>query len=164
MTGAPVSATATQASDLRARWAWVEPAVWTDRMLSALEEGVKGDVWFSLIDKVYRPKNLAAAARKVIANKGAPGVDNVTVQQYERFQDEYLPRLSESLREDTWRPKAIKRRYIPKPGSAEQRPLGIPCGWSRPHCATSSSRYSSESSTRTALDFDRGVVARMRCA
>ena len=93
MTGAPVSATATQASGIRARWAWVEPAVWTDRMLSALEEGVKGDVWFSLIDKVYRPKNLAAAARKVIANKGAPGVDNVTVQQYERFQDQYLERL-----------------------------------------------------------------------
>ena len=54
-------------------------------------------------------------------------MDNVTVQQYERFQDEYLTRLSESLREDTWRPQAIKRRYIPKPGSAEQRPLGIPC-------------------------------------
>lgn len=126
-TGAPVSATATQASDIRARWAWVEPAVWTDRMLSALEEGVKGDVWFSLIDKVYRPKNLAAAAGKVIANKGAPGVDNVTVQQYERFQEEYLSRLSETLREDTWQPKAIKRRYIPKPGSGEKRPLGIPC-------------------------------------
>jgi hypothetical protein len=57
MTGATVSATAAQASDIRARWAWVEPAVWTDRMLSALEEGVKGDVWFSLIDKVYRPKS-----------------------------------------------------------------------------------------------------------
>ena len=41
MGGAPVSATATQSSDLRARWAWVEPAVWTDRMLSALQEGVK---------------------------------------------------------------------------------------------------------------------------
>jgi RNA-directed DNA polymerase len=124
---APVLETATQASDIRARWAWVEPAVWTDRMLSALEEGVKGDVWFSLIDKVYRPKNLAAAARKVIANKGAPGVDNVTVEQYARFQDEYLARLSDVLRENTYTPKAIKRRHIPKPGSAETRPLGIPC-------------------------------------
>ena len=124
MTDAPVSATATQASDIRARWAWVEPAVWTDRMLSALEEGVKGDVWFSLIDKVYRPKNLAAAARKVIANKGAPGVDNVTVQQYERFQDQYLERLSEALRESTYTPKAIKRRYT-RAKSRMERPFEL---------------------------------------
>lgn len=127
MPDAQVLETATQASDIRARWAWVEPAVWTDRMLSALEAGVKGDVWFSLIDKVYRPKNLAAAARKVIANKGAPGVDHVSVQQYARFQGQYLERLSDALRESTYAPKAIKRRYIPKPGSAETRPLGIPC-------------------------------------
>lgn len=118
---------ATQASETRARWAWAEPSVWTDRMLSALESGVKGGVWFSLIDKVYRPKNLAASARKVIANKGAPGVDNVTVEQYARFQDEYVERLSAQLRDDTWQPKPIKRCNIPKPGSAETRPLGIPC-------------------------------------
>ncbi len=125
--GAQVLQSAMQASEIRSRWAWVEPAVWTDRMLSALEQGVKGDVWFSLIDKVYRPKNLSAAAKKVIANKGAPGVDHVTVKQYAEFQDRYLERLSETLRESTYAPKAIKRRYIPKPGSAETRPLGIPC-------------------------------------
>lgn len=127
MAGAVVPETATQASEVRARWAWAEPAVWTDRMLSALETGVKGGVWFSLIDKVYSAGNLAAAARKVIANRGAPGVDRVTVQQYERFQDEYLVRLSAQLRENAYAPKAIQRRYIPKPGSAEKRPLGIPC-------------------------------------
>ncbi len=44
---------AKQAEDIRARWTWVEPTVWTDRMLKALEKGVKGGVWFSLIDKVY---------------------------------------------------------------------------------------------------------------
>lgn len=127
MTGTEVLETATQVPDVRARWAWSEPAVWTERMLSALEMGVKGGVWFSLIDKVYSAGNLAAAANKVIANKGAPGVDNVTVQQYERSQHEYLDRLSERLRNGTYQPKAIKRRYIPKPGSAERRPLGIPC-------------------------------------
>lgn len=126
-TGTVVLETATQVSDVRARWAWAEPAVWTDRMLSALEKGVKGGVWFSLIDKVYSAGNLTAAAQKVIANKGAPGVDHVTVQQYKRFQHEYLARVSEQLREGTYTPKAIKRRYIPKPGSAEKRPLGIPC-------------------------------------
>ena len=49
---APVPAGATQAGDIRARWAWVEPTVWTYRMLTALEQGVKGAVWFSLVDKV----------------------------------------------------------------------------------------------------------------
>jgi RNA-directed DNA polymerase len=47
------------ASGRRARWAWAEASVWTDRMLAALEDGVKGGVWFSLIDKVYAPRNLA---------------------------------------------------------------------------------------------------------
>ena len=41
---------AKQAGEIRARWAWVEPEVWTDRMLTALEEGVNGGKWFSLID------------------------------------------------------------------------------------------------------------------
>jgi RNA-directed DNA polymerase len=126
-TGTAVPETAKQVSEVRDRWPWAEPAVWTDRMLSALEKGVKGGVWFSLIDKVYRAGNLAAAAEKVIANKGAAGVDNVTVQQYKQYQYKYLGRLSEALRDDTYAPKAIKRRYIPKPGSAERRPLGIPC-------------------------------------
>jgi RNA-directed DNA polymerase len=43
------------------RWRWVEPAVWTDRMLTALETGVKGGVWFSLMDKVESPRALQAA-------------------------------------------------------------------------------------------------------
>lgn len=42
----------TQGGDIRARWAWVEPTVWTDRMLEALENGVKGGKWYSLMDKV----------------------------------------------------------------------------------------------------------------
>jgi len=122
-----VPETARQTSKRDARKACARPAVWTDRMQSALESGVKGGVWFSLIDKVYSPINLAAAAKKGIANKGAPGVDNVTVQQYARYQERYLEKLGQSLREGTWQPKAIKRRHIPKPGSAETRPLGIPC-------------------------------------
>ena len=127
MTGVPVPETARPTSKRGARKASAQPAVWTDRMLTALETGVKGGVWFSLIDKVYSPINLAAAAKKVIANKGAPGVDNVTVQQYAKYQKRYLEKLGESLRDGTWQPKAIKRRHIPKPGSAETRPLGIPC-------------------------------------
>ena len=46
---AEVSERATQAGDIRARWAWVEPSVWTERMLTALETGIKGGKWFSLL-------------------------------------------------------------------------------------------------------------------
>src|ERR1700722_14247025 len=67
----------------RARWEWVQASVWTDRMLAALENGVKGDVWFSLIDKVYNPMNLWSAWSNVARNKGSAGVDDITTGQYE---------------------------------------------------------------------------------
>ena len=106
--------------------AWAEPAVWTERMLTALEGGVKGGVWFSLIDKVYRPANLAAAMTKVVANHGAAGVDHVTVEQFRCHAAANLEKLQEQLRTGTYRPQPIRRVHIPKPGSTETRPLGIP--------------------------------------
>lgn len=95
-------------------------------MLTALEQGVRGNVWFSLIDKVYSEQNLRAAFRQVAANQGAPGVDRVTVKEFERRLDENIAHLREDLRTGSYRPQAIRRTYIPKPGSTEQRPLGIP--------------------------------------
>jgi RNA-directed DNA polymerase len=121
-----VPATAKQVGDVRARWAWTEPAVWTDCMLTALENGVKGGVWFSLMDKVYSLRNLMAAYGKVAANRGAAGVDHVTVQHFGKDVFEHVDRIVEQLRTDTYRPQAIRRTYIPKPGTSEQRPLGIP--------------------------------------
>jgi RNA-directed DNA polymerase len=106
--------------------AWAEPAVWSERMLTALEVGVKGGVWFSLIDKVYRPANLAAATSKVVANHGAAGVDHVTVEQFRCHAEANLKSLQEQLRTGTYRPQPIRRVHIPKPGSTETRPLGIP--------------------------------------
>ena len=106
--------------------AWAEPSVWTERMLTALEVGVKGGVWFSLIDKVYSPANLAAATAKVAANQGAAGVDHVTVEQFCLHAADNLGKLREQLRQGSYRPQAIRRVYIPRPGSAEKRPLGIP--------------------------------------
>jgi RNA-directed DNA polymerase len=95
-------------------------------MLTALENGVKGGKWFSLIDKVYADLSLFAAARKVIANGGAAGVDHVTTEMFAEHQSENLERLQRNLREDTYRPQAVRRHWIPKPGSKEKRPLGIP--------------------------------------
>jgi RNA-directed DNA polymerase len=122
----PVPETATQDGDVLLRWSWTEHAVWTERMLTALESGVKGNCWFSLIDKVYSEKNLLASLTKVAANGGAPGVDQVTIEQFDHEWNTNVERLSEQLRLGTYRPQAVRRVQIPKPGSRETRPLGIP--------------------------------------
>ena len=103
-----------------------EPTVWTARMLAALEQGVKGGRWHSLIDKLYPVPTLRAAFAAVKANRGAAGVDHVSIERYASDLDANLERLSESLRMGTYRPQAIRRHLIPKPGSQEMRPLGIP--------------------------------------
>lgn len=95
-------------------------------MLAALDKGVRGDVWFSLIDKVYAEANLRAAAAKVIANRGAAGVDHVGTEQFERDIDANVTRLATELRAGDYRPQAVRRVNIPKPGSRQTRPLGIP--------------------------------------
>ena len=95
-------------------------------MLTALETGVKGGKWFSLIDKVYSPGNLRAAFAEVKANRGGPGVDHQTIEMFESHLEANLEYLSRSLREETYSPLAIQRVWIPKPGTKEKRPLGIP--------------------------------------
>jgi len=105
----------------------VERSVWTERMLEALSQGVKGGVWFSLIDKVWRPITLEAAWRTVRRNGGSAGSDHQTVRDFERGLGGEIARLSEELRGGTYRPRPIRRVYIDKPGSREKRPLGVPC-------------------------------------
>ena len=95
-------------------------------MLTALEQGVKGGKWYSLIDKVYPEATLRAAFEEVSANRGAAGVDHVTIEQFADAGDANLKRLSEELRTGRYRAQAIRRCWIPKPGSREKRPLGIP--------------------------------------
>jgi RNA-directed DNA polymerase len=115
-----------RAGELQRRWSWVELSIWTERMLTALDQGVKGGRWFSLMDKVTPERTLKIAFRKVADNQGAAGVDHVTIPRFEAHLDDELRRLSAHLRDGTYRPQAIRRHYIPKPGSQEQRPLGIP--------------------------------------
>jgi RNA-directed DNA polymerase len=115
---------ATQGAEAR-DWSWVEAAIWTDRMVSALENGVKGGRWFSLIDKVYAPATLEAAWEKVWANHGAAGVDRQSIERFEAREEAYLAELSTALREGKYRPQPIRRVEIPK-GDGRTRPLGIP--------------------------------------
>jgi len=115
-----------QAEETPPRWRWVELAVWTIRMLTALEQGVKGGKWFSLIDKVFSEKNLTAAFWKVARNRGAAGLDHESVAGFERRLPGAIQELSAALRQDTYRPQAIRRVHIAKPGTNETRPLGMP--------------------------------------
>ncbi len=82
--------------------------------------------FYLLYDKVYRTDMLAHAYQVAKANKGAPGVDGITFEQIEAEGVEgWVQRLQEELRTETYRPEAVRRVYIPKPGGGE-RPLGIP--------------------------------------
>jgi RNA-directed DNA polymerase len=95
-------------------------------MLAALARGIAGGKWYSLIDKLYPETTLRLAFDAVAANRGAAGVDHVGIEHYAANLDANLARLSEALRTDSYRPQAIRRHYIPKPGSQQMRPLGIP--------------------------------------
>ena len=118
-------ATAAHDAEAHRKIAGAEAAVWTERMLSALVNGVKGGKWFSLMDKVFAPKTLALAWTKVRANKGAAGVDGQSIERFAAKADLYLSELSTALREGRYHPQAVKRVDIPK-GDGRTRPLGIP--------------------------------------
>src|SRR5437879_1830162 len=95
-------------------------------MLTALKQGVKGGKWFSVMDKVYALGNLRKAFQQVKTNGGAAGVDHQTIKMFECHLEQNLEKLSQSLKDGSYRPQAVRRAWIPKPGSAEKRPLGIP--------------------------------------
>ncbi len=112
--------------EVRDRWSWAEPSIWTERMLTALERGVKHGIWYSMMDKVCRLSTLRIAFEKVKSRKGSAGIDHQTITLYERHLESNLQRLLRRLTDGSYRPKAVKRVWIDKPGKREQRPLGIP--------------------------------------
>ncbi len=170
---ATVSETTQQAGEaqpvagIRARGDWVEPTVWTERMLTALETGLKGGKWFRLIDKVDALPNLRQAFARGKANDGAAGVDHVTVEEFERDLEANREKLAQALADNSYRPQAVRRHWIRKLGSKEQRPLGIPTV--RDRVVQAALRAVLEpiferDFVAQSYGFDRSGAARMRCA
>jgi RNA-directed DNA polymerase len=95
-------------------------------MLTRLEANEPGTKWFRLWDKVMDPRTLETGFLSVLRNDGAPGVDGQTATQFEAKQKEHIQKLSMELRDGTYRPAPSRRQWIPKPGTNEKRPLGIP--------------------------------------
>lgn len=83
--------------------------------------------FYALYDKLYRWDVLQEAWRRVRANRGAPGVDGITIEEIDRWgAGRLLWQLMEELRNGSYRPRPVRREYIPKP-DGRLRPLGIPC-------------------------------------
>ena len=120
-----VPARAKQAEFTPSQWEWVDRTIWTERMLAALGNGVKGNKWFSLIDKVYRQSTLQAAWEQVKANRGAAGIDRQSIEGFAANAERYLNELAKDLQEERYQAQAVRRVDIPKAGG-KTRPLGIP--------------------------------------
>ena len=81
----------------------------------------------SLIDKVYRWENLYTAWRRVRRNKGAHGLDRVTIRHFEADWETHLREIQRKLMQRRYKPQPVRRVYIPKTSNAKQlRPLGVP--------------------------------------
>jgi RNA-directed DNA polymerase len=93
-------------------------------MLAALQIGVKGGKWHSLIDKVSRLETLRLGWAQVERNAGAAGVDRMSVERFAQARDLYLAELAGALRDGSYSPQPVRRVYIPK--GKGRRPLGIP--------------------------------------
>lgn len=80
-----------------------------------------------LFERLCEPAMLKSGFKQVRRNKGAPGVDKVTISEYEANLEEELSQLSEELESWSYKPKPVRLVEIDKPGSTEKRKLGIPC-------------------------------------
>ena len=113
-------------------WSWVEASVWTDRMLAALGNGVRGGKWHSLIDKVYASQTLWAAWRRVAANHGAAGIDRMSVERFEANAEYYLKVLGQGVAEPQLQTRSDQARLHSQRQGKD--PAAGYCDGQRPDC------------------------------
>jgi len=117
---------AKQGREVPPKWEGTEAAVWTERMLATLERGIKGGRWYSLYDKVWKMENLQRAVQKVAAGKSPKKPDGRKCRRYAEQSARRLPQLQRSIQSSQYQPQPAQRHWIPKLGSKELRPLGVP--------------------------------------
>ncbi len=79
----------------------------------------------TLLEQILDRDNLKQAWARVRANKGAAGIDGMSVADFPAFSQVHMPRIMDQIREGRYAPAAVKRVWIPKPDGSK-RPLGIP--------------------------------------
>lgn len=117
---------AKQGREIPPHWAWTEAVVWTERMLATLERGIKGGKWYSLMDKVWRTKNLKRAVEKVAEGKSRQKAEGRKCRRYAEQSARRLPSLQAKIQNGQYQPQPVRRVWIPRLGSKELRPLGVP--------------------------------------
>jgi len=117
---------AKQGREVAPQWEWTEAAVWTERMLATLERGIQGGKWYSLYDKVWKMENLQRAVAQVTQGKSPKKADGRKCRRYAEQSARRLPQLQQMLKEGRYNPQPAQRIWIPKLGSKEMRPLGVP--------------------------------------
>jgi retron-type reverse transcriptase len=122
----------------------------------------------SLIDKVYKRKNLEMAWEKVRANRGSGGVDGQSLEEFSAQLDQQLDRLQKELQEDVYQPRPVRQVQIPKAGKpGEYRMLGVPTIFDRVCQQALLNRlelFSSQYSMTPTSDIDEGDRRRTQCA
>lgn len=117
---------AKQGREVAPQWAWTEAVVWTERMLATLERGITGGQWYSLMDKVWKTSNLQRAVERVTRGKSEKKADGRKCRRYAEQSARRLPTLQAQVQSGNYQPKPVQRIWIPKLGSKELRPLGVP--------------------------------------
>ena len=79
----------------------------------------------NLLERIFSRENMHKAWKRVKANKGAPGIDGITIESFPEYLKEHWPRIREELFAGTYQPSPVRRVDIPKP-TGGFRPLGIP--------------------------------------
>jgi RNA-directed DNA polymerase len=117
---------AKQGREIPPQWAWTEAVVWTERMVATLGRGIKGGKWYSLMDKVWKMDNLKRAVEKVAKGKSRQKADGRKCRRYAERSAQRLPILQAQIQSGQYQPQPVQRVWIPKLGSKELRPLGVP--------------------------------------
>jgi RNA-directed DNA polymerase len=124
------SRSASDVTDIREIGMSLLPPIKVGKLQTALHTKAKnspGYRFYALYDKLYRRDILKWAFIRCLRNGGAPGVDGQSFADIEAYgEEQWLDELTEELRNETYRPRPVRRVYIPK-GDGKLRPLGIPC-------------------------------------